>query len=142
MSNHGLLGSLDSSHNLQANYTINFLFYLDLILHTCNILIHVIGLEFWFLQLNNALILAATPCQIPSHPPYKTNSRGKSQSCKSCTILQTWLHLGIFTLALFISKLQNFKRFVNRLHGVLNVVEKNRITQMDCKSRDESNEFN
>jgi len=29
------LGSLDSSHNLQANYKISFLFRLDLILHTC-----------------------------------------------------------------------------------------------------------
>ena len=43
------------------------------------------------------------------------------------------------TTVLFRSKLQNSKRFINRLHGVLNVVEKNRITQMDCKSRDESN---
>ena len=35
------------------------------------------------------------------------------------------------------------KFFVNRLHGVLDIVEKiNRITQMDCKSRDESNEPN
>ena len=33
------LGSLDSSHNLQANYTINFLFCLDLILYECKILV-------------------------------------------------------------------------------------------------------
>ena len=32
--------------------------------------------------------------------------------------------------------------FVNRMHDVLNIVEKNRITQIDCKSRDESNEPN
>ena len=32
-----LLGSLDSSRNLQANYTISFLFRLDLILHACKI---------------------------------------------------------------------------------------------------------
>ena len=44
--------------------------------------------------------------------------------------------------AVFRSIFQNSKNFVNRLHGVLNVVEKNRITQMDCKSRDESNEPN
>ena len=44
--------------------------------------------------------------------------------------------------ALFRSKVQNSKRFVNRLHDVLNVVEKNRITQIDGKSRDESNESN
>ena len=31
--------------------------------------------------------------------------------------------------AVFRSIFQNSKNFVNRLHGVLNVVEKNRITQ-------------
>ena len=45
-------------------------------------------------------------------------------------------------MALFRSKVQNFKRFLNCLHGVLNVVEKNCIMQMDGKSRDESNEPN
>ena len=44
--------------------------------------------------------------------------------------------------AVFRSISQNSKNFVNRLHGVLNVVEKNRNTQMDRKSRDESNEPN
>ena len=33
------LDSLDSSRNLQANYAINFLFYLDLILYACKILL-------------------------------------------------------------------------------------------------------
>ena len=33
------LGSLDSSHNLQVNYAISFLFRLNLILHACKILI-------------------------------------------------------------------------------------------------------
>ena len=33
------LGSLDSSRNLQENYAISFLFHLDLMLHTCKILI-------------------------------------------------------------------------------------------------------
>ena len=33
------LDSLDSSRNLQATYTINFLFRLDLILHACKIFI-------------------------------------------------------------------------------------------------------
>ena len=37
---------------------------------------------------------------------------------------------------------KNFKTFVNRLHDVLNIVEKNCITQIDCKSRDESNKPN
>ena len=45
--------------------------------------------------------------------------------------------------ALFGSINTKYKIFVNRLHGVLDIVEKiNRITQMDCKSRDESNESN
>ena len=44
--------------------------------------------------------------------------------------------------ALFTSK-RKMQNFVNRLYSVLNVVKKiNRITQMDCKSRDESNEPN
>ena len=30
-----LLGSLDSSRNLQANYAISFLFHIDLILYAC-----------------------------------------------------------------------------------------------------------
>jgi len=33
------LGSLDLSHNLQANYTISCLFRLDLILYACEILV-------------------------------------------------------------------------------------------------------
>ena len=45
--------------------------------------------------------------------------------------------------AMFRSQNAKCKIFVNRLHGVLNVVKKiNHITQMDCKSRDESNEPN
>ena len=44
-------------------------------------------------------------------------------------------------LALFRSQIQNFKKIVNCLHGVLNVL-KNRITQMYCKSRVKSNEPN
>ena len=47
-----------------------------------------------------------------------------------------------FIQAVFRSIFQNSKNFINRLHGVLNIVEKNRITQIDCKSRDESNEPN
>ena len=46
-------------------------------------------------------------------------------------------------MALF--RFQKVKRkiFINRLYGVLNIVKKiNHITQMDCKSRDESNEPN
>ena len=46
------------------------------------------------------------------------------------------------TKAVFRSKRQNSKIFVNCLHDVLNIVEKNRIIQMDCKSRDEFNEPN
>ena len=32
--------------------------------------------------------------------------------------------------------------FVNRMHDVLNIVEKIRIIQIDCKLRDESNKSN
>jgi hypothetical protein len=45
--------------------------------------------------------------------------------------------------ALFRSQNAKYKICVNCLYSVLNVVKKiNRITQMDCKSRDESNEPN
>ena len=47
------------------------------------------------------------------------------------------------TMALFKSQNAKSKSFVNRLHGVLNVVRKiNHITQMNLKSQDESNESN
>ena len=50
-----------------------------------------------------------------------------------------FIMVAVTNMGLFRFKTQNF---VNRLYGVLNIVEKNRITQMDCKSRDESNEPN
>ena len=55
------------------------------------------------------------------------------------------LHLIFQILKILFQKHKNvkYKIFVNHLYGVLNIVKKiNRITQMDCKSRDESNEPN
>ena len=74
-----------------------------------------------------------------------------SKLCR-CTWMNTLINLNYASIydklcylnveAVFRSIFQNSKNFVNRLHRVLNVVEKNRITQMDCKSRDECNEPN
>ena len=60
--------------------------------------------------------------------------------CAACVIV--WSN-GRKVPCLFRSQKTKCEIFVNRLHGVLNVVKKiDRITQMDCKSRDESNEPN
>ena len=49
----------------------------------------------------------------------------------------------LLTEAMFRFQNAKYKIFINRLHAILNVVKKiNRITPMDCKSRDESNEPN
>ena len=70
----------------------------------------------------------------------RTGRERSGSSWRACNFLLCLLLRG---LALFRSQNEKYKIFVNRLHGVLNVVKKiNCITQMDCKSRDESNEPN
>ena len=65
---------------------------------------------------------------VPTRIPQALDGPTKQVSFGSLERLRSEQNLGEYFQAVFRSKRQNSKTFINHLHGVLNIVEKNCIT--------------